>query len=232
MRSLLLVIFLCSSGLEGYETSSLEKKGSCERQSTTSEKSRKPLDLIRVFKETLRAAHYGYTSPKGIKVRINPASVQAMQTGTKLFYKCPRFTGKKGQYKTTFEVVNQDSLCAAKAFAIRGKRPLVLNLANAKTPGGGVRKGSRAQEEGIFRCTNYDDALNPNVNPVLERQLTLKNRAGKKLYRIPETGAILTPHVTVIRNARDRYAFLDKPFEVDMLASAAYNQKPGHWGGS
>ena len=184
-------------------------------------------NLIAVFRDTLKAIHSGYRAPSGRAVYIDRGSVDAMQRGTQLFQSCPALMpGLRGAHATTITVVNKDSLNAAHDLIVQGKYPLVLNLANAQSPGGGVRGGSKAQEEDLFRCTNYDDALNPAMNPALARQLS----RGK--YRIPETGAILTPRVTVLRDGSKNYEFLERPFEVAMLASAAYNQKPGHWGGA
>lgn len=37
--------------------------------------------------------------------------------------------------------------------------PLVLNMASPKRPGGGFRNGSAAQEENIFRRSNYFQVL-------------------------------------------------------------------------
>lgn len=43
---------------------------------------------------------------------------------------------------------------------------LVLNLADDLVPGGCVAQGSRAQEEALFRCTNYCATLTDNFYPI------------------------------------------------------------------
>jgi uncharacterized protein (TIGR02452 family) len=186
-------------------------------------------DLIAIFQQTQDASQYGYRASDGSWIEINPASTKEMQQRTMVFHSRPKLKNTIRRFKTEFSVVNQDSLYGAREFVENGEHPLVLNLANAQSPGGGVRGGSRAQEEDLMRCTNYSFALFPELNPALARQLP-STREGVR-YRIPETGAILTPRVTVIRDGRKNYIFLDRPYEVDMLASAAYNLKPGHWGG-
>ena len=187
-------------------------------------------DLVHIFRETQHAAHHGYTAPSGRRVTIDPASVKAMQEGTNLFHRSPAVnSGLKNRFATEVRIVEQDSLQAAKTLVDQEKHPLVLNLANARSPGGGVRVGSRAQEESLFRCTNYDDGLNPKHNPYLARQLPT-NHKGKPRYRIPEVGCILTPFVTVIRGRT--FTFLEESFQVTTLASAAYDLNPDHWGGA
>jgi uncharacterized protein (TIGR02452 family) len=180
--------------------------------------------LAEIFKQTQHASLHGYKAPSGAFVRIDPKSTEEMQRSTHLFQECPRLGGMKRAFDTEFSVVNKDSLRAAKDFVDRGEKPLVLNLANAQSPGGGVIGGSKAQEEDLMRCTNYSYALFPDLNRTLAGQL-------KGKYRIPETGAIVTQRVSVIRDGSKNYAFLEHPFEVSMLASAAYNLKSGHWGG-
>jgi len=186
--------------------------------------------LAAIFYETQRASEHGYRSPRGQYVKIDPASVAAMKNGTEVVYGCPLLKNVKRKLITHIDVVNADSLSVAKEIVDReGIRPLVLNLANARSPGGGVLGGSKAQEEDIMRCTNYFLALFPELNPTLAQQLP-HDKHGVK-YRIPEIGAILTPRVTVFRDGSNNYKFLETPFEVDMLASAAYDLNPGRWGG-
>jgi uncharacterized protein (TIGR02452 family) len=54
----------------------------------------------------------------------------------------------------TYIIQNIDSLDMAKNFHNEGLNPLVLNMASAYRPGGGVQSGKTAQEEVIFRRTN------------------------------------------------------------------------------
>ena len=89
--------------------------------------------------------------------------------------------------RVTVSVVNGDSLDIALTLPSPTmsdtKPPLVLNMANAYTPGGGWLKGALAQEESI--C--YRSSLS----------LTLK----RKFYPIPSDGALYAPTVVVFRSA-------------------------------
>jgi uncharacterized protein (TIGR02452 family) len=185
-----------------------------------------PEILTGVFEDTMTALRNGYVV-RGEPRRIEPNAIQQMKEKTKIFRtsEIPLDPTKKGKFQTTYSVVNQDSLQAAKPLAQEGKRPLVLNLANAQSPGGGVRHGSRAQEEDLSRCSDLCLSLFPEENHTLAAQLHSNK------YHIPETGAILTPGVTVFRDGTNGYCLLDEPYQVDILSSAAYNLKEGHWGG-
>ena len=55
--------------------------------------------------------------------------------------------------ETSLEVSNETSLSAALRLIAAGERPLVLNMANGVSPGGGWLKGSRAQEEYLCRSS-------------------------------------------------------------------------------
>lgn len=75
--------------------------------------------------------------------------------------------------KTVIDVVNEDTLDAAIRLKKAGfKKPLVLNMASDVCPGGGVRKGCRAQEECIFRRTNAHMAIHNRLG----------NKFGEELY--------------------------------------------------
>lgn len=70
------------------------------------------------------------------------------------------------QHQVVVEVVNQDTLVGALELAGEGLQPLVLNLTSDYKAGGGVRSGSTAQEEELFRRTNYDNCCNQKFYPL------------------------------------------------------------------
>ncbi len=86
-------------------------------------------------------------------------------------------------------------------------RVLLLNMANQYTVGGGVEKGSRAQEESLMRRSDYFLFLKP-----------LQNSA----YPMDDYGAVYTPGVTVFRDSETNgCAYLSHYFQCDMIAVAA-----------
>ena len=108
-------------------------------------------------------------------------------------------------YENNVIVRNEGSLQGAAGLV--DCKTLVLNFASDYMPGGGVRKGSRAQEEDLFRKTSYSMYLN------------LKNR--KEFYPLSENQMIETIGVKVIRGDDHRFLPEDEQFYVDFLALPA-----------
>ena len=73
------------------------------------------------------------------------------------------------KYTTEYKVVNQDCLAYAKYLLDKdGSDDLcVLNMASAKNPGGGVYGGAGAQEEYLFRCSDYFRFLFQYADPAM-----------------------------------------------------------------
>jgi uncharacterized protein (TIGR02452 family) len=70
-----------------------------------------------------------------------------------------------GDKETIIEVQHKDTLTTALALREENLNPLILNMASERNPGGGVERGAAAQEESLFRRTNYclnlDDEFYP-----------------------------------------------------------------------
>ncbi len=121
--------------------------------------------------------------------------------------------------ETVYQVLNQDSFVIAKLLLDAGCRPLVLNMANKISIGGGVENGSLAQEESLFRCSNYHLALYPHGKLVESG-----HHRGRLHYKheIREFGCYYTPEVQVFRDSTKDYAFIT-PFSVACIAIAGYD---------
>lgn len=106
------------------------------------------------------------------------------------------------KYKTNIQVINGLVLDISRQVYNHGETNImVLNLASSYCPGGGVIKGAIAQEEDLFRKTNYFLSL------------------PRKFYPIPVSSVIYTDKVHVIKDAN--FTDLATPFPVSMLAAAA-----------
>lgn len=99
-------------------------------------------------------------------------------------------------------VVNADTLTTAIDHLVNDNlNPLVLNMASDFCPGGGVAKGCRAQEEQLFRCTNYCWCTNNNLYPIKDNEF------------------IITDDVQVIKD--ENYNILRDYYQFDFIAVAA-----------
>ena len=122
-----------------------------------------------------------------------------------------RFCGiriRNDSYDTSLELTNESCLAMALRYSAIGQEPLVMDLAerNAEHVCGSwdsYYKGS--QEEAIERQSVFlRYALNPKLNPTLLEQLSSLSPNSLVKYHIPDYGAVLVPHVPIIRDGNMR----------------------------
>lgn len=183
---------------------------------------------IAVYNNTVAIVRKGsYMSPKGN--RVNLPDPKKMVDGTK-------FYGKKvvndydaiSRYETEIKVIDKDCIYAAKDLIDRGFNPCMLNMASFSTPGGGVTKGSSAQEENIFRRSNIFMSLYQFHS--IGENYGVKQR--EERYPLDYNfGGIYTPHVTIFKGGSDtRYTLLEEPFEVAVVSVSAVKNPTLHDG--
>lgn len=169
----------------------------------------------KVFANTFQIIQQGhYTSPEGNIHIINQGSHVSNTTNSEESVKRHHFENpcvvelvKKDSYEAAHHLISTDQY----------KHVAVLNFANEINPGGGVINGASAQEESLFRSSDLWVPLNG-----------IKNKPqGELKYPIPELNTHFSSNVTVFRDKN--YFLLDKPFQVSVLTSAAYNIKSRHW---
>jgi uncharacterized protein (TIGR02452 family) len=113
----------------------------------------------------------------------------------------------KHPHQTFITVLPMDTLdCAYDSLMLNpNKKPLVLNMADPYRAGGAVDIGSSAQEENLFRRSNY--------------YKTLYNCL--ELYPIVDSECIYSPDVTIFRSSEQNgYKLLEVPYHVSIIASA------------
>lgn len=115
---------------------------------------------------------------------------------------------------TKIWVENIDTLLAAKKL---GPDCAVLNMASFSRPGGGVERGSKAQEEELCRRSN----LIRSLYSCDQRRLGLfGDKLIKQAYPIPDFGGIYSKNVTVLRAATS-YSYLSDPFSCSVITVPA-----------
>lgn len=133
-------------------------------------------------------------------------------------------TKKDGNHDCKIVVSRDSSFDAARKY--KGDSVCVLNFASATTPGGGVVKGSSAQEECLCRCSTLYKCLSTDE---LKKMFYDYHRTSvNALYN---DDLIYTPDVVIFKD--DKYNMLDPADfkKVDVITCAAPNlrEKPSNW---
>ena len=187
-------------------------------------------DNIQMLQETLEICRRGYYEHNGkrVELKLSPKEMETVRVflpeqveDLKNFkdfphvhYFGPVRCGYSCQNRDAFSVARESSLFGINLS--KGKKPdevLVLNLANPVHPGGGVRRGARAQEEDLCRKSSL--------------LLSLESQEAKKYYNYNSAlytymgshGIIITPKVEIIRDEKGQ--LLDRTTVVAVMTCAA-----------
>ena len=100
------------------------------------------------------------------------------------------------------------------------KKIAVLNFASATNPGGGVTRGSSAQEESLCRCSTLYPTLTQSA---MWNQFYFVNRADKNVLHTD--ACIYSPNITVFKDDSSipRMMPPEEWFSVDVISCAAPN---------
>lgn len=164
---------------------------------------------IRVFEDTLYRINQDDSLKENTSISIKGQKL--IEENDVVSYNAKKYNAPCKIYVTT----NRTMEAAADYY---GNKIAVLNFASATTPGGGVRKGSSAQEEALCRVSNLYLCL---TDKKLWESFYQKNRNAKN--NIHTDDIIYTPDVMVIKN--DDYKTLQESdyFRVDVITCAAPN---------
>ena len=175
-------------------------------------------ERIEIFKNTVRLV-----KAKGYSLRDTTVTfddMENMNNNTKFYSKKVNIEHNLlPKYDTKVSVMDNDCLDAAQSLVNLGLKPAVLNMASFHTPGGGVERGSAAQEESIFRRTNIFMSLyqfhEVGTNYKIEQR---EERYPLEMHY----GGIYTPNVTVFRKSEnDNYRVMSDPFKIDVITLPA-----------
>lgn len=176
---------------------------------------------IDIFEDT----HTWYTQDTELK-----AAVQHSRQGTKFYAPGAVFPASETLSRfsdTAVVTVSQDRTLQA-AGKYSGQKTTILNFASATNPGGGVTRGSSAQEEALCRCsTLYPCLLGDDL---WHRYYKMHRDRHDVTYT---DACIYTPDVLVIKTDTDSPQRLpkEKMYPVDVISCAAPNlrEKPNNF---
>lgn len=106
-------------------------------------------NLINIFLDTQEISK---SIPNGTTVKYNKESILPAKNWHK-------------PLEHNISVENLDTVSALQKYYTDGKICL-LNMASFKRPGGGVERGAKAQEEGLFRCSNLFTSISKEFYPI------------------------------------------------------------------
>ena len=171
-------------------------------------------EMIDVFADTENF----YTTDEFLKEAVHISIDETVFYGAQDY---PPLPAKKFG-KTTLTVVRKRSFEAA--ILTQRKQPevriAVHNFASATNPGGGVKNGSRAQEEALCRCSTLYPTLNTDEN--WRRYYKVNRERGDALH---DDACIYTPEIVICKSDVDKPARLprDRWETVDVITVAAPN---------
>lgn len=172
-------------------------------------------DNVEIFEDTQRLYSSNVRLTSAIK---NSSAAQECFTGTGRHWYGPEHRIYQKPAQTV--ISPKRTLEAAAPYAYAGKKVCILNFASATNPGGGVTKGSSAQEEAICRCSTLYANLKEQY--AWNAFYAPHRRAHDPLHN---DDCIYTPGVIVFKSDTDYPQLLpeDKWYSVNVLTCAAPN---------
>src|SRR5581483_11442470 len=117
-------------------------------------------------------------------------------------------------------IKNMDSFEMAQELTAQGHRPLILNMASDYKFGGGVEKGSKSQEEDLFRKSSYFLAMKSFVKNVIVPNSNASNQEKiSSPYPLHPYAVVYSPDVYICKD--NYYDLLKESVHVSCLAVAA-----------
>ena len=178
---------------------------------------------VEIYEETMAICRAGeYTAPSGSKVKL-PATDEVLANSK--YYVCPPNVEKIPTVTDCkIDAVKGDCIDVTRELVEQGFNPIMLNMANRHTPGGGVINGARAQEETLFRRSNLCLSLY-QYSDEYHAGLVKVPRAEEQYPMDRNTGGIYSGSIMFFRDgvdAEDR--LVENPFECAVVSVAAINR--------
>lgn len=166
-------------------------------------------DNVKIFEDSMKLCK------KNEKLK---ESIKNSALGQEMYDVAFKVEGEKVRYEKPAEVIvsKKRTLEAAKAYS--RKKVCVLNFASATNPGGGVTRGSTAQEECICRCSTLYPLI--SEKKMWDMFYGPHRELNNPLYN---DDCIYTPDVTVFKSDTASPALLKEWYDVNVITCAAPN---------
>ena len=194
--------------------------------------------LVKVFQEerkkiaaeTLQCIEQGYyINPQGEKIPL--------QSGEVLYQKSLAHSDiseafwTRTRYMTQLSVVKRHYIDVAQEEAQSGANVALVNLASPLHPGGGFEEGMKGEEQQLCFRSELAGFMKEVLNKFQQGHrdyFPLNNHHDRKSGESLQHGKVVyTPQVQFFRShTTDHYAFLEKPFTVAVISSAALANPP------
>ena len=161
----------------------------------------------------------GYTLPDGKSILLR--NYQSSRKRSSFYSRAFTASFEPLNNPPEITVSSDDCLDAAHKWVDDGLEVSVLNMASRRNPGGGVIKGAGAQEEYLFRCSDYYKFLYRYAPYAHEYNLTRSHHQ----YPLDRNfGGIFSPEVAIFReNEKSGYKLAGSVWKVNMIAVAGMN---------
>ncbi len=176
------------------------------------------IDVFMSTLEIVKKGGYVTEEGEGVRLALNPRIEE--QT---IFYDREIHPPRPLQsYHTQIAAVCADSLDYAKKVSETDYDVCVLNMANRRNPGGGVIDGCGAQEEYLFRCSDYFRSLYQFVSYAPQYGV---RRASYSYPMDRNFGGCFSRGVTIFRDTEEKgYPLIAHPWQMNFIAVAALNR--------
>ena len=180
---------------------------------------------LAIFEDTSRMCNGNARLKESIRESV--AGQRLILENQKVEEILPSLAENRDRYEKEAEIIVSKKRSFEAAEQYRGRKVGVHNFASATNPGGGVTKGSTAQEECLCRCSTLYFCLRTS-----EMMAAFYGPHRKEQNPLHNDDCILTPGVVVFKT--DTASPQTRPegewYEVDMLTCAAPNlrEKPNN----
>ena len=176
-----------------------------------------------IFEETLKICRAGeYVAPSGRVVRLPPK--EEVLAASRFYVNPPKVDDVPTAAESVVDAVEADCIDVARELVAEGFNPVMLNMANRHTPGGGVLDGARAQEETLFRRSNLCVSLY-QYGGAYHAELADVPQAADRYPMDRDTGGIYSGKVMFFRRGvKEGYGLVETPFTCAVVSVAAINR--------